>query len=328
MDTWLSFSQLITLSQQCGIPRGALTPLIFSRRGEATAALPPFWLDTKGNFTSQALPFMQVLADPHAVNGIAFILPDFIIEGSLCYPEPASGHPQISLLNSGEGLHLQSPILPQSLLSVLQSQLLQETVDFQPIGLSLPILDAWLLLAMVDLGREREKSPSVSLDDLAQTLNRSYNLLQNLAAWYCRALELEQPSRYELKASIQRLAGQGLVVTSEAGGVHAAGVTPRRLIHEFSDLNAFLMLKTSVLLDEGEDGLGSMRNWIFQGASGMGLLFFVNGETAEMVSLSPANILNLVKRLLQDPFRFFSKKGNIPARKPTRVRMPPPPEKL
>ena len=327
MDTWLSFSQLITLSQQCDIPRGALTPLIFRRRGEAPAALPPFWLDTKGNFTSQALPFMQVLADPHAVNGIAFILPDLIIEGSLCYPDPTSGHPQTSLLNSGEGLHLQSPIPRQSLLSVLQEQLLLETVDFQPIGLSLPILDAWLLLAIVDLGREREKPPIVSLDDLAQALNRSYNLLQNLAAWCCRALELEQPSRYELKASIQRLAGQGLVVTSEAGGVHAAGVT-RRLIHEFSDLNAFLMLKTSVLLDEGEGGLSSMRNWVFQGASGMGLLFFVNGETAEMVSLSPANILNLVKRLLQDPFRFFSKKGNIPARKPTRVRMPPPPEKL
>ncbi|MHB8778875.1 MAG: hypothetical protein ACYC6R_14120 [Anaerolineales bacterium] len=327
MDTWLSFSQLIALSQQCDIPRGALTPLIFSRRGEASAALPPFWLDTKGNFTSQALPCLQVLADPQAVNGIAFILPDFIIEGSLCYPDPASGRPQVSLLNSGEGLHLQSPILPQSLLSVLQSQLLQETVDFQPIGLSLPILDAWLLLAMVDLGREREKPPIVSLDDLAQALNRSYNLLQNLAAWYCQALELKEPSMHELKASIQRLAGQGLVVTSEAGGVQAAGVT-RRLIHEFSDLNAFLMLKTSVLLDEDEDGLGSMRNWIFQGASGMGLLFFVNGETAEMVSLSPANILNLVRRLLQDPFRFFSKKGNIPARKHTRVRMPPPPEKL
>jgi len=327
MDTWLSFSQLIALSQQCDIPRGALTPLIFRRRNESPAPLPPFWVNTEGNFTSQALPFLQVLADPQAVNGIAFVLPDFIIEGSLCYPEPASGHPQISLLNSGEGLHLQSPILPQSLLSVLQSQLFQEAADFQPIGLSLPILDAWLLLAMVDLGREREKSPIVLLDDLAQALNRSYNLLQNLAAWYCRALELEQPSRYELKASIQRLAGQGLVVTSEAGGVHAAGVT-RRLIHEFSDLNAFLMLKTSVLLDEGEGGLGSMRNWIFQGASGMGLLFFVNGETAEMVSLSPANILNLVKRLLQDPFRFFSKKGNIPARKLTRVRMLPPPEKL
>ncbi len=327
MDTWLSFSQLIALSQQCGIPRGALTPLIFSRRDESPAPLPPFWVNTKGGFTSQALPFLQVLADPHAVNGIAFILPDFIVEGSLCYPDPASGHPQISLLNSGEGLHLQSPILRQSLLSVLEGQLLQEAADFQPVGLSLPILDAWLLWAMVDLGREREKPPIVSLDDLAQALNRSYNLLQNLAAWYCRALELEQPSRYELKASIQRLAGQGLVVTSEAGGVHAAGVT-RRLIHEFSDLNAFLMLKTSVLLDEDEGGLGSMRNWIFQGASGMGLLFFVNGETAEMVSLSPANILNLVKRLLQDPFRFFSKKGNIPARKPTRVRMPPPPEKL
>lgn len=327
MDTWLSFSQLIALSQQCGIPRGALTPLIFSRRDESSALLPPFWVDTKGNFTSQALPFLQVMADPHAVNGIAFILPDFIVEGSLCYPDPASGHPQISLLNSGEGLHLQSPIPHQAQLSALQEQLLQETVDFQPIGLSLPILDAWLLWAMVDLGREREKPPIVSLDDLAQALNRSYNLLQNLAAWYCRALELEQPSRYELKASIQRLAGQGLVVTSETGGVHAAGVT-RRLIHEFSDLNAFLMLKTSVLLDEGEGGLGSMRNWIFQGASGMGLLFFVNGETAEMVSLSPANILNLVRRLLQDPFRFFSKKGNIPARKQTRVRMPPPPEKL
>ena len=327
MDTWLSFSQLIALSQQCGIPRGALTPLIFSRRDESPAPLPPFWVNTEGSFTSQALPFLQVLADPQAVNGIAFVLPDFIIEGSLCYPDPASGRPQVSLLNSGEGLHLQSPIPRQAQLLALQEQLLQEAVDFQPVGLSLPILDAWLLLAMVDLGREREKPPIVSLDDLAQALNRPYNLLQNLAAWYCQALELKEPSMHELKASIQRLAGQGLVVTSEAGGVQAAGVT-RRLIHEFRDLNAFLMLKTSVLLNEGEGGLGSMRNWIFQGASGMGLLFFVNGETAEMVSLSPANILNLVKRLLQDPFRFFSRNGKIPAGKPTRVRMPPPPEKL
>ena len=43
-----------------------------------------------------------------------------------------------------------------------------------------------------------------------------------------------------------------------------------------------------------------------------GAALFVNGETAEMVSLSPANILNLVKRLLQDPFRFFSKKKEYP----------------
>ena len=259
MDTWLSFSQLIALSQQCGIPRGALTPLIFSRRGEAPAALPPFWLDTKGNFTSQALPFMQVLADPQAVNGIAFVLPDFIIEGSLCYPDPASGRPQVSLLNSGEGLHLQSPIPRQSLLSALQAQLLPETEDFQPVGLSLPILDAWLLWAMVDLGREHEHPPIVSLNDLCPSTQPLLQPASKPAAWYRRALELEQPSRYELKASIRRLAGQGLVVTSEAGGVHAAGVT-RRLIHEFSDLNAFLMLKTSVLLDDGEGCLGSMRN--------------------------------------------------------------------
>jgi len=100
MDTWLSFSQLITLSQQCGILRGALTPLIFSRSDEFPAVLPPFWADTKGSFNSQGLPLLQVLADPHAVNGIAFILPDLIIEGSLCYPDPASNHPRISLLNS------------------------------------------------------------------------------------------------------------------------------------------------------------------------------------------------------------------------------------
>jgi hypothetical protein len=327
MDTWLSFSQLITLSRQCGIPRGALTPLIFSRRDESPAALPPFWADTKGSFTSQALPFLQILADPQAVNGIAFILPDLIIEGSLCYPDPASNHPQISLLNSGEGLHLQSPIPRQSLLSALQAQLLPETEDFQPVGLSLPILDAWLLWAMVDLGREHEHPPIVSLDDLVETLNRPYNLLQNLAAWYCRALELKQPSLHELKASIKRLSVQGLVVATEAGKIYATDIT-RRLAHEFNDLNAFLMLKTSVLLDESEGGVGSMRNWIFQGASGMGLLFFVNGETVEMVSFSPANILNFAGRLLQDPFHFFSRKGSIPARKPTGVRMRPPPEKL
>ena len=36
-----------------------------------------------------------------------------------------------------------------------------------------------------------------------------------------------------------------------------------RLIHEFSDLNAFLMLKTSVLLDEGE-GAWQYAQLIFQ----------------------------------------------------------------
>jgi len=323
MDTWLSFSQLITLSQQCGIPRGALTPLIFSRSDESPAALPPFWAGTKGGFNSQALPLLQVLADPHAVNGIAFILPDLIIEGSLCYPDPASNHPQISLLNSGEGLHLQSPIPRQSLLSVLQEQLLPASTDFEAIELSLPVLDAWLLWSIIDLGREQESPAVFSLEDIIEVLNRPYNLLQNLSAWYRQAFDLTQPARRELESSLQGLARRGLVEIGDAGGIKSAGMTPR-LVQEFSDLNAFLMLKTSAMLGEGEEGeLVSMRNWIFQGASGMGLLFFVSGEMAEMVCISPSNILNLVGRLLRDPFGFFHDNGN-----PARALRPPPPERL
>jgi hypothetical protein len=115
-----------------------------------------------------------------------------------------------------------------------------------------------------------------------------------------------------------------LVVISQAGGVKAAGVT-RRLIQEFRDLNAFLMLKTSVMLDDKE-GLATMRNWIFQGESGLGLLFFVSDGTAEMISLAPVQILNLVERLLRDPFRFFSDKSSASTASP--VRVPDPPESL
>lgn len=321
MDTWLSLSQLITLSQQCGISRGALTPLIFSRSDESPTALPPFWADTKGRFNSQALPLLQVLADPHAVNGIAFILPDLIIEGSLCYPDSASDHPQISLLNSGEGLHLQSPIPRQSLLSVLQEQLLPANTDFEVIELSLPVLDTWLLWSIIDLGREQDSPALFSLEDIIEVLNRPYSLLQNLSAWYRQSFDLTQPTRRELESSLQGLAKRGLVEIGDAGGIKSAGMTPR-LVQEFIDLNAFLMLKTSALL--GEDGeLVSMRNWIFQGSSGMGLLFFVSGGIAEMVYISPSNILNLVGRLLRDPFGFFPDN-----KKPARAVRPPPPEKL
>lgn len=128
-----------------------------------------------------------------------------------------------------------------------------------------------------------------------------------------------------METSLQRLEKEGLIVTNRAGGIQAVGVT-QRLIQEFCDLNAFLMLKTSVILSDRDGSLASMRNWIFQGASGSGLLFFVNGETTEMISITPARILKLVDSVLRDPFRFFSNKGDVSVHNSTRK--PAPPESL
>jgi hypothetical protein len=321
MDTHLSFPEWISLSRQCGIQRGALTPLIFDRKTDSSAQLPPFWVDPGGKFTLQALPLLQLLADPRAVNGIAFLLPDFVVDGALVYPAPGGTTPGICLLNSGDGLQVQTPIPLQDLLATLRGQFLPGPEDFIPVTMALSPAEAWLLWALVDLSREQETPVPVALDDIIQAFNRPYDLLQNLAAWFREAVGLAQPSRKELEACLRRLQSQGWIKVGAAGGLQASGIT-HRLVEDFSDLNAFLMFKTSVQPGDGDD-LFTMRNWIFQGGSGAGWLFFVNGQAAELTRLLPENILGLADRLLRDPFDFFPVGS-----KPARARRPAPPETL
>jgi hypothetical protein len=171
-------------------------------------------------------------------------------------------------------------------------------------------------------GDDLPQGISFELEAIMTVLGRPFEALDNLGAYFRQALNLGIPLKKDVQAALRTLAGMGLI--ENVASKYKPGPFLRGQVIEFSDVGAHLTLKTSVRSLNG--GLVTMHNFIFQGKSGNGLLWFNNNGTINLLVLSPTQIINLVTKVIYEPFHFFennSEKSTAPA-----GRRRPPPERL
>jgi hypothetical protein len=113
----------------------------------------------------------------------------------------------------------------------------------------------------------------------------------------------------EVLAALNQLAGAGLVTQTVVG--YQPGDFLREQAVEFSDVQAHLLIRTNALLVNGNPA--SMRNWIFQGKSGNGLLWHEVAGNVAFITLSRSQIITFVGSLLMDPLHFFAPSQQRPA---------------
>jgi len=333
IDTHISIQQWIALSGQLDVRLGALTPLFSAEKiagftHPETTVVPGAPLPDLSTFFNQ-------LANPQAVNGLSFILRDCVIDLAVFYPADSYLTSVISLSEENDTLRLQCPAPIDEVLDVLQSQLGEAKSEASPVELEIPVLPAWLCWAFIDLQREAMAGDgslqdlSFQLDAIMAVLGRPFELLDNLGAYYRQALDLDIPMKKDVQSALRMLTGKGLIESTPAGFKPGSLLCEQAL--ELSDLGAHMMLKTSALLPDGS--VGTLRNFIFQGKSGNGLLWFNNNGTVSFLGLSPAQIIYLVEKVMKEPLQFF---GQAPGRGPSSEksaapkgpRRPPPPERL
>lgn len=327
IDIHISIQRWITLSRRSGLKLGVLTPLFAE---EETATLLHIATDMP---SSEEAYLLKQLADPQAANGLSFILQDGVIDLALFYPAEDYPDAVISLAyEEDRSLHLQYPAPIADVLGLLRSQLGDAKVEVSPVDLEMPVLQAWLFWALIDLLREAIgedgslHEPSFDVDAMMAILGRPFDVLNNLGAYYRQSLNLTIPLKKDVEAALRVLAGKGLIAKTSSG--YKPGSLLREQALEFSDVGAHLMLKTNLRLPDGTSG--TMRNFVFQGKSGNGLLWYDNGGITNFLALSPAQIVNLVDTLIRDPLHFFEQvvdKGSPPKGTSPR-RRPPPPERL
>ncbi len=263
----------------------------------------------------QTLPLLESLADPVAVNGLTFTLPSQIIDMSVYYGPSRAPHKTISITDDGASLRLQSPAPVEQLLALLQSHLPKSNTPASAATLELPILPAWLCWAFVDLLRETARAGD-ALDDVAYdedaiagALERPFQLFTNLAAYFREALELSLPSKPEMQDALRQLI-EARVIT-RAHSKFAAGGFLSQLAHDLGDVRAHLLFRTTARLPDLRTA--SMRNWIFQGSSGNGLLWHQAHGRVSMLNTSKSRILSLAAALLRRPALFFLQRPRQPA---------------
>ncbi len=340
-DIRVTNQEWITLSINSNVHRGLLTPLMFERELGVTVHNPGMQTKTFNSGLSHEIPpVFEQLANPQAVNGLAFTLPDYILDISLYYSLVGSDEAVVSISNDGEYLHLQSPAPIDEILQRLHSQLGQVESAILPVMLDLPVLTAWMWWAFIDLLREELEGgiqlqpTSFSLDMLMMVLGRPFEMLDNLSAYFRQCLDLRIPLKTEAQQALHSLAKKGLI--EETAGGYKPGALLLQQALEFSDLQAHLLLKTSALLPD--DSVGSMRNWIFQGKSGNGLLWHECQGIVSFIGVSPVQILYTVEKVLKEPLAFFDQDNSHRPAPPERLgqskppadtpRRPPPPERL
>jgi hypothetical protein len=167
------------------------------------------------------------------------------------------------------------------------------------------------------------------LETMMAVLGRPFQLFSNLAAYFRRALDLALPSNADVLDALDQLVKAGLVTKTNEGC--QPGDFLRQQAVEFSDLQAHLLIRTNALLANGSPA--SMRNWIFQGKSGNGLLWHEVKGNVRFIGLSRGRIIAFVESLVKEPLHFFAEPEHKPA--PPESLPPqdgkrnlPPPEKL
>jgi hypothetical protein len=336
VDIRLSLSQWVALNCRLNAPRGPLTPLSFEFEDPSVTPA----LDVKkslpaGGVLKKTLPLLESLADPRAVNGLTFALPGQIVDTSIYHVRSGEHRKTIAITGDGGSLRVQSPAPIEELLALLQSRILQASGPASSATLELPILPAWLCWAFIDLVRESARAgeaPEVATWDLAAltgVLERPFRFLTNLAAYFREALELSLPSKPEVQAALRQLTDGGVI--THRHGKYAAGEFICQLADELGDLQAHLLFRTTALMPDGR--AASMRNWIFQGRSGNGLLWQQANGRVSLVNLSRDGIITLAAALIRHPRLFFIPPQERPA-SPEKLppvaakRRPPAPESL
>lgn len=222
-DEWLS-----TLGQRTG-PFNVLSPFgaAVDGAGDATAELQENGiLDASGQLAEPAGAALRRLAQPQFVSRLLFHGPPTSLE----YVAYFDGTPEtISLVSTDDGYLVQWPAGPEEVVGFLVEYAGMSSEATVPLTIQLPYLDARVALACVDMVRsfvlghialEKDLSnPVVDFSDVVERLGPdsiNYNRLESVL----RQLDLgdDPVDPPEIKATLDRLTGMGLLEAQPTGG--------------------------------------------------------------------------------------------------------------
>lgn len=248
------------------------------------------------------LSLLRGLADPLAVTGVSFVGPRGVIDQTVFHlrqfgDEPA---PTLGIMHDGDGMWLQSPAPIEKVLADMRGQL--QAADLYPldIDLELTVSAAWLFFASLDLlatgaagsGNGRQGAPALlTLGELTDAMERPYNGLVSLAAYFRQELELNW---CETRGGLELLVKWGVLERTPDG--YLATQKLERIVDGLYPLHAHLQLRASHELPDRR--IASVRLWSLHGQSGFGLLWYEVDGRVLILSANATQILAVAHNVL------------------------------
>ncbi len=299
--TELTPDQFQTLGTLAGPTRGALSPLPAADASGSARLTNPDLADPSGKPHPSVQPALEALFRPAMAVGLTVIGERGLTDAVVYHAR--HGDARVSLAHNGETLWLQDPAPVRELAAVVASQL-RETPPSDPAfeAVFTPEEGA-VFWATIDILRAHTgEAKAVSILMLREMLDRPFQGLELLGAYYRDCLHLPLPGESQLQSACETLARKGWLLAR--GGSFLPGKDLVRLARDFSPIRLHLLTQGNA--ESGTGGILSYRAWFLQGDSGSGLMWYTADEGVCIISRTRDQIIAGVGELLQNPGRLFA----------------------
>jgi len=335
IDIQMTEQQMRSLGKQIELTRSKLSPLIATNEQQVEAAggrvLNPDLVTPDGRIRPELASPFQVLATAQSFTMVGYVGRSLALEVAAYYPGATSSQEGVSLTNIGDTLQLQSPPIMESVLEILRQYIgdvLLRRVEFE---VDLPLMEAWLLFGIVDVGRRRElnrilghegdASETLSVEEIHGALESPVPGTQWLAPYLNDCLSLASPTLGEVSAGLKRLTERGLAQITQSGLI--LGEVIQQIVAEFLLVDSYARVRAASL-DSADEVLSTDMRAI-QGRSGSIMVWSYDDASIHLIGVSPAQFMIMMSSLVENPGAILS--GGSPL-STAAVAAPPPPEVL
>jgi len=301
LRTELSPEQVQALGALGGPALGRLSPLAPGEKPGVPVLKNTDLADPSGAPFPHVQPALEALFHPATAVGLTVIgergLTDTVVYHA------RNGGAGVALARAGESLWLHDPAPVRELIHILDGQLLPPPSPAPVFEWTFTLEEAAAFWAFADIIRaEAGPLSPVSTEQLREVLDRPFQGLDLLAAYYRDCVHLPMPGDAELNAACALLSQKGLVSGRENGFLPCDGLN--NFARGMRSIRLHVLTQGNAESAAGE--IRSYRAWFLQGATGMGVMWFESGGNITLTSSNKNQILAVVKELLEYPGRLFA----------------------
>lgn len=321
IDMYLTQQQLFALGNQSGMALGSLSPLKPKTAEQQAMAkervLSPSLMGTDGKMRPELLPAFKALSNPQAYALLTYMTRSFLLETVYYYPDATTANGNVSLTDTDEGLKLSSPGVKEDVFELFGQYIGETLLRRTDYDFNLPLMDAWVLFGVVDSCRRKMLDAvldyallpniEVSLDEIYSAISVESNNMQWFSPYFEDCLSLAQISYSDTQAGIQNLVDKGLVRLLGDTIIPADSVV--RIADEFLVIDGHLRLRTGMM--KGDQPLHvDMR--AIQGRSGSIMFWSYDDQAIDLLSLSPAQLMLILRSLIDSPAAYLAEEVALP----------------
>ncbi|MBN2085291.1 MAG: ESX secretion-associated protein EspG [Anaerolineales bacterium] len=299
--TELSPEQVQALGALGGPTLGKLSPLAPGGKPGVPVLKNTDLADPSGTPYPHARPALEALFHPATAVGLTVIgergLTDTVVYHA------RNGGAGVALARAGESLWLHDPAPVRELIGILAGQLLPPPSPAPVFEWTFTLNEGAAFWAFADILRAAAGPLSpVSIEQLREVLDRPFQGLDLLAAYYRDCVHLPVPGAADLQSACALLSQKGLVSGRGNGFLPCDGLN--NFAHGLRSIRLHVLTQGNAELTAGE--IRSYRAWFLQGATGMGVMWFESGGNVTFASSGKDQILAVVKEMLENPGKLFA----------------------